>query len=160
MSKYTIHVDDQDFIVETDDLSTFNMHKIAATNFHVLKDSRAFDVKLVSENMLKKKMTVSINGNPYDVKIDDVFDIMVAEMGLLEKTEATSNNVNAPMPGHIIDIMIKPGDTIEDGTPLFILSAMKMENVILSDGKGVVKSIEAKVNDAVVKGQLIIEMEA
>jgi len=66
----------------------------------------------------------------------------------------------APMPGYIIDIMVNAGDPIEKGTPLFVLSAMKMENVILSDGKGIVKSIEAKIDDSVDKGQLIIEMES
>jgi len=40
-----------------------------------------------------------------------------------------------------------------------VLSAMKMENVITSSGEGIVKNIEVNVNDAVDKGQIIIEME-
>lgn len=159
MSTYTIHVDQQDFTLSTGDLSALDIHQATATDFHLLKDNKAFKVKLIAENMLKKTMTISVNGNLYAIKIEDTYDMMVKKMGLLEKVEALSNNIKAPMPGFIVDILVKAGDTIEDGTPLFVLSAMKMENVILSDGKGVVKTIEVKKEETVVKGQLIIEME-
>jgi biotin carboxyl carrier protein len=159
MSTYTIHVDHQDFVIKTEDLSALDIHQNSATDFHLLKDNQAFKVELIAENVFEKTMTISVNGNRYDIKIDDAYDTMVKKMGLLEKIEALSNDVTAPMPGYIVDIMVKAGDIIEDGTPLFVLSAMKMENVILSDGKGVVKKIEAKKDDTVVKGQLIIEME-
>jgi len=63
------------------------------------------------------------------------------------------------MPGLIVDVMVKEGQEISEGTPLLVLSAMKMENIILSQGEGVVKSIEVNKDDTVEKGQLIIEME-
>ena len=63
------------------------------------------------------------------------------------------------MPGLIVDVMVEVGQEIAEGTPLLVLSAMKMENIILSQGDGVVKSVEVQKNDAVEKGQLIIEME-
>ena len=63
------------------------------------------------------------------------------------------------MPGLIIEIIAKEGQEIKEGDQLFILSAMKMENIILAPGDGVIKEIKAKTNDAVEKGQLIIEME-
>ncbi len=160
MSTYTIHVDQQEFTVSTKDLSKLDLHQTSATNFHLLKDHKAFKVKLLAENMLDKTMTMSVNGNKYLVKIDDAYDRMVAEMGLLEKSESKSNDFMAPMPGYIVDVLVKSGDSIEDGTPLFVLSAMKMENTILADGKGVVKSVEVQVDDSVVKGQLIIAMES
>lgn len=160
MSEYTIHVDQQDFTLTTDDLSFLDLHKVSATHFHLLKDHKPYDAELVAKNMLHKTMTIRVNGNNYQVKIDDEYDIMVTKMGLLEKTEAKSNHVMAPMPGYIVDVMVQAGDTIEKDTPLFVLSAMKMENVILSNGSGVIKSIAAQKDEAVNKGQLIIEMES
>nr|WP_169933588.1 acetyl-CoA carboxylase biotin carboxyl carrier protein subunit [Nonlabens sp. Ci31] len=160
MSNYIIHVDQQDFSVTTNDLSSLDIHQISTTNFHLLQDHQAYDVEIITEKLIEKTMTIMVNGNSYRVKIDDEHDTMVAQMGLFEKTETKSNNIMAPMPGYIIDIMVNAGDPIEKGTPLFVLSAMKMENVILSDGKGIVKSIEAKIDDSVDKGQLIIEMES
>ena len=80
-------------------------------------------------------------------------------MGLLAVSSQKINSIKAPMPGLIIDIIVAKGQEITAGTPLLVLSAMKMENIILSQGEGVVKSIEVKKNDTVEKGQLIIEME-
>lgn len=160
MSEFIIHVEEQNFIITSDDVTSLDLHKISNTNFHVLKNHQAHDVQLVQANMLEKTMTITVNGNNYNVKIDDEYDTMVTKMGLFEVTESKSNNIMAPMPGYIVDIMVNAGDTIEKGTQLFVLSAMKMENVILADGHGVVKSIEVKKDDSVDKGQLIIEMEA
>ena len=64
------------------------------------------------------------------------------------------------MPGLIMSVLVKVGQEIEAGTPLLVLSAMKMENQILAQGAGTIKSIEVNVGDAVDKGQLIIEMES
>jgi len=80
-------------------------------------------------------------------------------MGLLTSTSQKINSVKAPMPGLIIDVMVAEGQTVSEGTPLLVLSAMKMENIILSQGAGIVKSIAVKKDDSVEKGQLIIEME-
>lgn len=160
MSTYTINVDHQEFMVNTADALALDVHQTSDIDFHLLKDNQAFKVTLLEKSSDEKTMTIAINGNNYTVNLNDEYDTMVAKMGLLEKTEAKSNNIMAPMPGHIIDIMVKAGDCIEEGTPLFVLSAMKMENIILSDGKGVIKSIEAQKEASVVKGQLIIEMEA
>lgn len=160
MSTYTIHVDHQDFTLSTEAISTLDLHQTSPTDFHLLKDNQAFNVKILSKNMLDKTMSISVNGNRYEVKIDDTYDTMVAQMGLLEKTETLSNDFVAPMPGYIVEVLVKAGDIIKEGTPLFILSAMKMENTILADGIGTVKSVEVQIDDSVVKGQLIIAMES
>lgn len=160
MSTYNIHVGDQLFNLDKDDATALDMDQVNNTTFHVLKDKKAFQVEVVSNSDFHKISTIAVNGRNYDIKIDNSYDIMVAQMGLLEVSEAKSNNIMAPMPGYIVDIMVSPGDSIEEGTPLFVLSAMKMENVILSDGKGIIKSIEAQKDDSVTKGQLIIEMES
>ena len=81
-------------------------------------------------------------------------------MGLLTSTSQKVNSVKAPMPGLIIDVMVTAGQTVSEGTPLLVLSAMKMENIILSQGAGIVKSIAVKIDDTVEKGQLIIAMES
>jgi biotin carboxyl carrier protein len=104
-------------------------------------------------------MTIEVNGNSYEMVLADEYDQMVDKMGLLSTKTHKINNIKAPMPGLIIDVMAKVGQKVEAGTPLIVLSAMKMENIITSPGEGVVKNIEVNVNDAVDKGQLIIEME-
>ena len=52
---------------------------------------------------------------------------------------------------------VKPGDAVKQGDPLFILEAMKMENIIKSPGEGTVKAVKAKKGDSVEKNQVLIE---
>lgn len=51
-------------------------------------------------------------------------------------------HVGAPMPGEVIDIKVRVGDTIEKGGALIVLSAMKMEMVVQSPIAGKIRSIE------------------
>ena len=48
--------------------------------------------------------------------------------------------IKAPMPGLVLDILIKEGDEVMENQPLLILEAMKMENVIKAPNAALVKS--------------------
>jgi biotin carboxyl carrier protein len=117
-------------------------------------------VQVIAENLQERRLTIAVNGNTYVIKISDVYDQLVQKMGLLSNASQKAKNILAPMPGLIMDVMVQAGQEIEEGTPLLVLSAMKMENQILSQGGGTIKSIAVKVGDTVDKGQLIIEMES
>lgn len=71
----------------------------------------------------------------------------------------TGNTVNAPLPGHIIDILVKVGDEVKAGQDILILEAMKMENSITSDYSGKVKQILVNVDDIVATDQILVEIE-
>ncbi|VEN37873.1 unnamed protein product [Callosobruchus maculatus] len=82
------------------------------------------------------------------------------EMQIHPKADkANKKQVGAPMPGTVIDIRVKPGDKIEKGTPLVILSAMKMETVVQSPVAGVIKSVDATLNMKLDAEDLIVTME-
>ncbi len=104
-------------------------------------------------------MIVSVNGNDYKVKIKDTYDEQVKNMGLLSTTSQKVNDIQAPMPGLVIDVLVESGEEISEGTPLVVLSAMKMENIILAPNEGIIKSIEVEKDQAVDKGQLLITLE-
>ncbi len=55
--------------------------------------------------------------------------------------KAEGETVNAPMPGTILGIKVKPGMNVKKGELLVILEAMKMENEIVSPFDGIVKQI-------------------
>lgn len=73
--------------------------------------------------------------------------------------KANKNQVGAPMPGTVIDIRVKQGEKIEKGTPLVILSAMKMETVVQSPVAGVIKTIEVSMGSKLDAEDLIITLE-
>jgi len=69
------------------------------------------------------------------------------------------NEVKAPMPGLLLNVMVKPGNQVFKGDNLLVLEAMKMENMIKSPTDGVVKSIEVEKSSAVDKNQVLIKFE-
>ncbi len=67
-------------------------------------------------------------------------------------------NVEAPMPGSIVDIAVRRGDTVNEGDVLLILEAMKMENEITAPQPGTVREIHVKVGDTVGSGEILVEL--
>lgn len=70
-----------------------------------------------------------------------------------------SKEVIAPMPGTIIDILVKEGEEILEYQEVIILEAMKMENAIPSTEAGTVKEINVQVNDKVATNQVLMVLE-
>ena len=68
--------------------------------------------------------------------------------------------IYAEMQGTIMETMTKLGKKVKKGDSLFVLEAMKMENVITSPIDGVVKVYNVKKGQAVKKGDLLMEIEA
>ena len=71
----------------------------------------------------------------------------------------TGKVVEAPMPGNIFKILVKPGDVVSKGQNVLVLEAMKMENNITSDYAGKVKRILTQEGKTVTAGAKLIEIE-
>lgn len=64
--------------------------------------------------------------------------------------------VTAPMPGNILDVMVKVGDQVSEHQPLVILEAMKMENEIVAPKAGVITSIGVTKGSPIDVGDVIV----
>ena len=64
--------------------------------------------------------------------------------------------VESPMPGSVIDIAVKPGDSVKEGDVLLILEAMKMENEITASQAGTVVKIDVQIGDTVDGGETLM----
>ncbi|WP_420406839.1 acetyl-CoA carboxylase biotin carboxylase subunit [Hoeflea sp.] len=84
----------------------------------------------------------------------------VAELARLmpEKQVAdTSNLLLCPMPGLIVSIAVNEGDEVQEGQTLAVVEAMKMENVLKAERKGVVSHIPVKAGDSLAVDEVIME---
>ena len=106
-----------------------------------------------------KRFSIKVNNNIYDLNLQTELDILLDKMGMSSVSDEKMDNVKAPMPGLVLDILVEAGQTINKGDNLLVLEAMKMENIIKASGTGVVKNIKVNKKDAVEKNQLLIEME-
>ena len=85
-----------------------------------------------------------------------------ATAALLAKPGAARGNAAAssPMPGQVLRIAVKEGQRVQQGDPLVVLEAMKMEQTVRTAIPGVVKSILVKLGQVVGPGQMLVEVSA
>lgn len=68
---------------------------------------------------------------------------------------AGQQRVNSPMPGNILAVNVKVGDSVNEGDVLMILEAMKMENEIMAPGSGTISSVNVSVGASVNTGDVL-----
>ena len=71
----------------------------------------------------------------------------------------TSKLLQCPMPGLLVSVAVSVGDEVQPGQPLAVVEAMKMENILRAERKGVVQSINADVGASLSVDQVIMEFE-
>lgn len=66
--------------------------------------------------------------------------------------------IKAPLPGVIMQVMVKPGDKVSKGQKLLIMEAMKMENEIKAEQDGEIVSVKVANGQSVLQEEVLIEM--
>jgi acetyl/propionyl-CoA carboxylase alpha subunit len=69
------------------------------------------------------------------------------------------NDMDAPISGAIVDIRVKPGETVKRGQDLIVLEAMKMENILYAERDAIVESVEVKKGENVAVNQILIKFK-
>jgi pyruvate carboxylase len=106
-----------------------------------LGPGRSFFIKLVSLPPPSadgiRQVIMELNGERWFVAITDQF-AELAEGSRREKASSDDGSIGSPMPGVVVEVKVKIGDVVEEGEPLVVLSAMKMETVLPAPRSGVV----------------------
>jgi biotin carboxyl carrier protein len=68
--------------------------------------------------------------------------------------------IAAPMSGRVVQVLVQPGQTVEEGDSLVIIEAMKMETEIRAVARGRVKEIQVSANTAVDAGQVLLVVDS
>jgi len=144
--------------LNTEDVS-FDVAKLGDNSLSLIMDNQSYNIQVVKADYTNKAFSIVVNGREYQVGAKDDFDILLDKMGLASLSQHKVNNVKAPMPGLVLDILVTPGQEVVKDTPLVILEAMKMENVLKSPGEGKIKSLGVKKGDAVEKNTVLLTFE-
>lgn len=118
---------------------------------------------------------VTVNGVDYKVEIENEMPavqavpqaaapaakpaptpVTAAPAPVVAKPAGEGRPVTSPLPGVIIEVSVKEGDTVAAGQKVAVLEAMKMENEIQSDRAGVVTKINVAKGDSVLEGAAIV----
>lgn len=156
--KYKAIVNDQfDFHLTSDDAIPFEMPD--SKRLHATNEHQSVNAEFRSTDFHQRKYTVRINAALYEVEIKTELDILIDQLGLSADVSSVFNELKAPMPGLIVDVLTEAGAKVKAGDGLIVLEAMKMENKLTASHDGIVKSVHVKKSDAVEKGSVLIEFE-
>ena len=72
---------------------------------------------------------------------------------------AGAATVKSPLPGSIVKVMVKPGDSVKKGDTLLTMESMKMENVVASEYTGIVKNVLVQAGQNVMQDDKLVEIE-
>jgi 3-methylcrotonyl-CoA carboxylase alpha subunit len=98
--------------------------------------------------------TLFMDGGSRRLRLVDPLDVTQ-----YEATASADAVVRAPLPGKIIDLRVKAGDTVSKGQALLVLEAMKMEHTLAAPADGTVKSLRYAVGEQVPEGAELVEFE-
>lgn len=133
-----------------------------------------------------RKFLVKVNGSDYEIEVEEIAGRQTAagpvsapapeapaapkrdEAPKEEKKAAgapanaqggTAAALQAPMPGSIISVAVKPGDAVKKGQLLLVLEAMKMENEIVAPNDGTVTAVHVQAGASVDSGAPLLTIE-
>ena len=127
-----------------------------ATFFSLILNGVSYDI--TAEQLNGGEYYVTVQGEAYSVEVEDERSRAlkaVADTGPL----AHGGTIKSVMPGLITQILVQEGDTVEVGTPLAIMEAMKMENEVRSTAAGTVVKIAVHEGDTVANNAELFVVE-
>ena len=145
--------------VEVEPGSGAEVHWTDRDFFEVIYQGKSFKGEILNRDIENRKLRLKLNHRVFELKKSFVLDDLIAELGLDKVKVKQLKEITSPMPGRILNIQVQVGDHVKVGEPILSLEAMKMENILKSDGEGVVKSVVIAKDQVVDKGELLIEFE-
>lgn len=145
----TIAVDDKIFEVD--------LVKVGRQEYSALYKGKSYNIEVV-EGKGPKHYSVNTFYSGYEIEVVD------AETRYLESREQAGHHqagseVRSPMPGKVVKVLVKPGNKVEAGETVIIVSAMKMESEFKAPKSGIVIEVPVKEGDTVDGNQVLVVVE-
>ncbi|MDR3367330.1 MAG: biotin/lipoyl-binding protein [Prevotellaceae bacterium] len=134
------------------------------------------DYKVVVKDVDGNTAEVEVNGTSYHIEIERPAAQVSKTPKLVQAATIPSHDthhqataktaapgaasaVKAPLPGVVLDVYVKEGDTVKVGQKLLLLEAMKMENNLEADHAGTVTSVKVRKGDSILEGAVLVIIE-
>jgi biotin carboxyl carrier protein len=136
-------------------------------NIKVKIENQTFDVRIGDLNT--RPILATVDGQTFEVWPEEtprmgaapvvvpaVVSAIAAKPASASTSTVPAGSITAPIPGVIIVVAVKEGETVKKGQEVCVLEAMKMKNSIRSSRDGVIGEVKVKVGDHVTHGQALI----
>ncbi|MCD4735454.1 MAG: acetyl-CoA carboxylase biotin carboxyl carrier protein subunit [Bacteroidales bacterium] len=124
---------------------------------YILWKNRRYPVEIIQHK--QNKYEILFNDIGYNFTVETPFSLRRKQVLSKSKGKRIKEKIVAPMPGKIIDVLVREGSVISRGEPVLILEAMKMQNEIQSSVDGVIEIVNIKPNMNVMKDDVLIEIK-
>ena len=153
---FLLDVNAGQFTFQLTDADNITLNNIDVNNQIILDNNKSKLVSVKGVDHELKRYQIQIDGRIYQVQISDAVDQQILKMNLKSKKSNQLKELRAPMPGLVRQVNDKVGDQVDAGDSLFILQAMKMENILKSPVNGTVSDIFVKPGESVEKNQILL----
>lgn len=134
------------------------------TSYKYKINGKEYEVTINSVSETNAQVTV--NGASYEVEMikeekpqDPIYKRPSIPAREAAPHAEADKSLKSPLPGMILAIKVKVGDTVREGQPVAVLEAMKMENEILSEHDGTVTEIHVEKGETVLEGATIVTIK-
>jgi biotin carboxyl carrier protein len=124
---------------------------------YILWKNRKYPVEIVRSR--QNKYEILFNDISYTFTVETPFSMKRMKVLSSDKGRVEKELLKAPMPGRIIDVLVREGSNVLRGEPLLVLEAMKMQNEIQSPVNGQIVRVHVKPNTNVMKDDILIEIK-
>jgi biotin carboxyl carrier protein len=155
-TEYEVEIDQGRVVVNGEPVEV-DLTQVGAPHlFSVLFGGRSFEMLVQSE---QSNYTITFRGEQFVAQVEDERS---RKLNLGRRAPSVPHgelSIKAPISGLVVNVLVEPGQAVEDGQPLIILEAMKMENEIRSLRAGVVKSVAVNAGKRVEQNEVICVLE-
>ena len=156
-SNFEIHKIDDRLVLKDSNIN-YDIITLPNGDYHMTLDNKSYTIKVLNKNTSTVTLTLLINGRTVITTLQNKLAKLLKSMGM-ESGKRKLKELKAPMPGLVLNVLIKVGDAVTEGQEIIILEAMKMENAIKSPQDGIIQSISVQNQDKVEKNQILIEFD-
>lgn len=161
--KYVTIINDRNFEIEIDNDGSVLVNgeardvdflNLGGSLFSLITENKSLEAVIDDD---EGKIAVMMSGRLFETQVlDERAMLLMQRRGA---PVAGSGEVNAPMPGLIVEVTVEQGAAVAQGETLIILESMKMQNELKSPADGVVRSIHVEAGQAVDKNDLLVEIK-
>ncbi len=132
--------------------------QIPVKTYQLTIDGHTYQVEI--ENLEPSPITVRVDGETFAVTVGREQAGPVAAAAPAARPSAapssTSRTMIAPMPGTILEMKVKPGDTVAFGDEIGVLEAMKMKSVLKAERAGAIAEVRVVAGQSVAYGDVLM----
>lgn len=154
---FNIEKTDGTLLIDNDE-ATYDLLKNGDNGYHLIYNNQSFNIEVLNKDNHSGELTLKINGRVISTQLQNKLADLLKKMGM-DNNKKKLKDLKAPMPGLVLDIMVKEGEEVTEGQELIVLEAMKMENAIKSPQDGIIDKIQIDKQDKIDKNHTLLSFQ-